>query len=157
MNETQMFYILKKILTEQSMNSIKNVLVIDSPDGYELFGEFSIRKDSSGYNVEKFNTDVYKHFYNLKNAVIWTTLYKRNMIPAAKRVSELDSSLESITTEIKTYTNLSSKAKDLEYKSVYVAKLVQARCKKALILKEIEDFETSVKHWQYSKYKQITA
>jgi hypothetical protein len=157
MNDRHMFDILKKIFNDKAITSIQNVLVFDSPDGYELFGEYIIRKHSNGYSVEKFNTDLNKQFYNLKNAVIWTTLYKRNLISDAKRIMTLDASLESALTEIKIYLNLSAKAKNIESKSIYIAKLVEAKHKKTSIFEEIQELETSVKNWQYSKYKQLVA
>jgi len=156
MNESQMFDALKKILSDRTINDIKSVLVIDSPDGYELFGEYLIRKINAGYVVEKYNTDLKEQFYNLKNAVIWTTLYHRNMIAKAKRIYSLDCSLEGALAEIKIQTELSKKTKDLTFKSLFVAKLIEAKSKKIAILKEIEDYEASVKNWQYSRYKQLS-
>lgn len=151
-----MFDILKKILSDQKINDIKSVLVIDSPEGYELFGEYLIRKIATGYVVEKYQTDLQEHFYNLKNAVIWTTLYHRNMIAKSKRISALDSSLEGALTEIKIQTELSKKTKDLTLKSLYVAKLIEAKSKKTAILAEISGYEKSVKNWQYTKYEQLS-
>jgi hypothetical protein len=151
-----MFDILKKILSDQSVKQIQSILVIDNPDGYELFGEYLIRKNNSGYTVEKYNTDLNEHFYNLKNAVIWTTLYYRNMIDKAKRIAALDSSLEGALTEIKIQTELSRKTKDLTFKSVYVAKLMEAKSKKVAILNEIQGYELSVKNWQYRMYRQLS-
>ena len=157
MNEMHMFDILKKILSDQTINDIKSILVIDSPEGYELFGEYLIRKINTGYVVEKHGTDLCEHFYNLKNAVIWTTLYHRNLLAKAKRISALDSSLEGTLSEIKIQSELSKKTKDLTSKSVYVAKLMEAKSKKIAILAEIQGYETSVKNWQYSMYKQLSA
>ena len=157
MNESHMFDILKKILSDQAINDIKSVLVIDSPDGYELFGEYLIRKITTGYVVEKQRTDLREHFYNLKNAVIWTTLYHRNLLAKAKRIAALDSSLEGTLSEIKIQSELSKKTKDLTSKSVYVAKLIEAKSKKNVILEEIQGYEMSVKNWQYSMYKQLSA
>lgn len=152
-----MFDILKKILNDQAVNEIKSILVIDSPEGYELFGEYLIRKTSTGYVVEKYHIDLSEHFYNLKNAVIWTTLYHRNLLAKAKRIASLDSSLEGTLFEIKIQSELSKKTKDLTSKSVYVAKLMEAKSKKIAILEEIQGYETSVKNWQYGKYKQLSA
>lgn len=156
-NEIYMFDILKKILSDQAVNDIKSILVIDSPEGYELFGKYLIRKITTGYVVEKYRTDLREHFYNLKNAVIWTTLYHRNLLAKAKRISSLDSSLEGTLSEIKIQSELSKKAKDLTFKSLYVAKLIEAKSKKIAILEEIRSYELSVKNWQYSMYKQLSA
>lgn len=152
-----MFDILKKMLDKTDINQLSEKIVLNLENGYELFGRYTITKVDRKYVVNNYNTYLDEQFYSLKNAVIWVTLYANNNIADAKRVMSLDSALEGANFEIDLNDSLLKKSKNLETKSIYVAKIVENKAKKTIIKKELDQFEKMVKKWQYNQFSKLTA
>ena len=158
MNEQHMYDILRKLLDKTNVELISENIVIQGDDGrYELFGEYVISRVDGKYLVSSHKSYLEKYFFTLKNAVIWITLYKLNKLASAKRVSDLDSSLEGANFSVELNDKLSKRAKNLETKSLYIAKLVESKTKRMAIRKELDTFEQQVKAWQYQKFEQLVS
>ncbi len=156
MNESNMFSILKKLLSKDEINKLEETLIIEDENGYVLYGEYAIVKHDIGFKVTKFNTHLEETFYTLRNAVIWTSLDKCNKILEAKDVSNLDKMLEGTLASADLHKKLSMKTKNLENKSLYYAKLQEDRVKKRYLLAKLDQYAETVKAWQYKRYKQVT-
>lgn len=152
-----MFDIVKKMLDKTDINQLAKKIVLNLENGYELFGKYTIRQVNRTYVVNTYNTDLNEHFYSLKNAVIWVTLYDNNQIADAKRMISLDSALEGAIFEIELNEALSKKSKNLESKSIHIAKILESKMKKNNVKREIDQFEKKVKRWQYQQFSQLTA
>lgn len=149
-----MFEIVKKILNKSEIDKLSQKLIISTNTGYELYGEYSITKTNTGFKVQKYHTHLDKDFYSLKNAVIWTTMDKKNDIVDSDSITYLDTILEGLDTNIEVYKNLCNKSSNYEAKIIYYAKLNEAKSKRAVIIDRIETYSEKAKFWQYKKYEE---
>lgn len=157
LNEQQMFKILQKILDKKEIASLAENIVFADPDGtYHLYGDYSIKKNTDKYVLSKKGTYTLIPFFNLRNAVIYTSFDKRNMIMNAKRIIELDSLQEGTLSAIQIYRNLMNKTKDLERKTIYSAKFNEGRARKSRIEEELNGHALNSKRWQEQMFSQVT-
>lgn len=152
MNEINMFSILKKLLSKEEIQQLAELLVIEGKHGYELFDEYSIEKTDMGYIVKKYKTFVEHTFFNLRNAVVWATLDKRNKIIDANSVVDLDLKLQSTLASLELHQKLCRKTKNVDSKSLYFIKLNEDRVKKYHILSKLDNYVIETKRWQNKKF-----
>jgi hypothetical protein len=131
-------------------------IIYEIKGGYELFGEFQIKKKDNQYIVTKTRTDLEETFYNLKNAIVWVTMYKRNKLTEADRVKNLDILLEGAEVSQELHKKLYDKTKDLDTKTIYFVKLQEAVMKKTSILEELDKYILNTKTWQNKQFKSVT-
>lgn len=132
---------------------IDNIIFKDD-HGYQLFGKYTIIKSHEDYKVSKHPTDTVKGFGSLRNAVTWVTFDKRNLIVEANRVIELDKILSGTEFSIKVHEQLSAKAKSMDHKLIYLAKLKEDKLKKKYVLAELNSYVDDIKDWQLKKFKE---
>jgi hypothetical protein len=157
LNEQQMFRILTKILDKKEIANLAENIVFEDPDGtYHLYGDYSIQKNKDKYVLSKRGTFTVITFFNLRNAVIYTSFDKRNMIMDAKRIVELDILQEGTESSIQIYRNLMNKTKDLEKKTIYSAKFNEGRNRKTNIERELSIHALNSKKWQERMFNQVT-
>lgn len=154
MNENSKFKMLKKLLSKNEIAALEESLIITLNDGYELFGEYTIRKEDNVFVVNKYSTDLQKHFYSLKNAVVWICMYKRDNVATANRVAELDVLLESAIACVELHETLWNKSKDITAKVVYDAKIQESKMKKTIILTELSSYVNDTNRWQEKRFKE---
>lgn len=146
-----MFDLIKKLLSKKELKKLEEALVITVPEGYQLFNEYLITKQNNRYRVIKYGTDLEVYFYNMQNATIFTTLYKRDKVVEAKRMVELDVLLESAHADIIRYKN---RGNDLESRIISSAKFEEARHRKFIVSSEIAEYSKEAKIWQEGRYKE---
>jgi hypothetical protein len=152
MSEINMFSILKKLLSKEEIQQLAEMLVIEGKSGYELFDEYSIEKTDMGYIVKKYKTFVEHSFFNLRNAVVWATLDKRNKILDANSVVTLDSQLQSTLASLELHQKLCKKTKNIDSKSLYFIKLNEDKVKKYHIMSKLDNYVIETKRWQNKKF-----
>ena len=141
MNEKTMFSIVSKIFNKKEIENLAQKLVIQNKDNsYTLFDEYNIERIDNRYRVTSIYTYLDQTFNNLRIAVIWTTLYKRNLISDANRIIELDRTLEGANFNIELHEKLFKKSKNLDNKSLFFNKLTHDKLKKKEIEHEIENY-----------------
>ena len=155
-NKKHNFDVIEKMLNNSDVKHIKNVAVYKIDGQYELFGEYTINKIQDRFRVTKDRTSLTESFHNLKNAVVWATLNKRNLINDASRVQHLDSILEGYNFNLEVSTSLYKKAKNIEGKCIHLAKLSESKAKINQITKELEAYVVNVKNWQNRMYKEFS-
>ena len=144
---------LTKTISNSDIEKLSELAIMQGPDGsYFLFNKYSIKKDQIYYNVEVSNIDGIKSFNVLKNAVSWCTYDKQNKIYESNRIFDLDTKLASIDAEIQVHQNLAKKAKKLEEKLIYLAKLGEEKMEKKQITEELAGYVTSSKIWQEKRF-----
>lgn len=80
--------------------SLANKLIYDiDKENYALFEKYHLTKKSDCYEVYRKTDGSTKVFYQIKNAVAWVILDQYNKISEARRVLDLDKTLESIKVE----------------------------------------------------------
>lgn len=157
LNEHQMFRILQKILDKKEIANLAENIVFEDPEGnYHLYGDYSIKRNMDKYVLYKKGTFTVISFFNLRNAVIYTSFDKRNMIMDAKRILELDILQEGTLSSLEIYRNLMNKTKDLERKTIYSAKFNESRAIKSRIEEELNSHALSSKKWQELMYSKVT-
>lgn len=146
--------IVKKLFNKKELEYLSGLVIIDTPTGYELFGEYSISKIGEKFNVKKISTFVEHNFYSLQNAIVWATLDKRNKVVDRNRVIDLDMLLEGTKSTIDLQQILTKRAKDNETKLIYYSKLNEALLKKKQIVSEITKYIDDTKKWQELQFIQ---
>lgn len=152
MDEAKKFEILKRLLNRDSISELAEIVVVHDVDGYVMFNDFKISQTDKNFEVSRFSTHCRHNFYTLKNAVIWCTLTKRNLIYQANNILSLDKMLEGAVANSVLHEHLSKKTKNSINKSLYFAKLEEDKSKKSYILREIENYAKEVKKWQYRQF-----
>lgn len=150
-----MFNMLKDIFSKEQIKIIESSIIINTDNGYELYGEYFINRIDGYYVVSKYSTHLSIKFNKLKNAVIWTTMYKTNKIVEAKRIHDLDGLLVGTLTSMEIHLNQYKKATELETKMIAYAKLEEDRMKKQNIMHELEGYSVNAKIWQEKQFSQF--
>lgn len=153
MNESAKFAILKRLFDNTDISDLQKRLVIETERGYELFGEYVIALRENKYIITKNNTDLYKEFFNLKNAIVWTTFDHRNSISNANRVDELDMLIEGLNSSINLHQDYYNKSKDADRKLIYFTKLQESRLKRKVLQHEIGRYINETRRWQETQFK----
>lgn len=156
MNERQLFDKLTRMFNKRELQVLSETVIYKDGDMYGLFDEYTITKEDGDYILEKQGTSTVKHFFSLKNAVIWASLDKTNQIMDANRVAYLDTMLDGATANMEVHKELARTSKNLDSRSTHIIKLQEDRVKKAQILEELEVFARRVRRWQEKRFKQIS-
>jgi hypothetical protein len=140
---------LEKTVSKMDLDKLSELSIMQGPDGsYFLFNQYTIRKINDYYVVEKNNIAGTISFNILKNAVSWCTFDKQNSIYESNRILDLDNRLASIDSEMQVHQNLVKKAKNLEEKLIYLAKLGEEKMDRKQITEELAGYVTSSRIWQ---------
>ena len=135
------------------LDKLSELAIMQGPDGsYFLFNKYTIRKTNGYYVVEIDRMSVTKSFNILKNAVSWCTFDKQNGIYEANRILDLDNKLASVDSEIQIHQNLVKKAKNLEEKLIYLAKLGEEKMERKQITEELAGYVTTSRIWQGKRF-----
>lgn len=141
---------IEKILPKEELNALKDIVIFRETDGsYNLYGKYTISKDLDGlYIIEVLGTHTQKSFYKLRNAVVWCSYDKRNLLKDSKRIHQLDQMIFSMDTEIYLHSNLIKKAQSSDFKIIYLSKLIQNKAKKRKYSEEIYRYLLEYQRWQ---------
>ena len=137
----------------KSIPALQDVSVLQDPNGdYQLFNKYTIRKTKDG--VQVFGISIVENlvFNTLKNAVAWCTNDRRVKISDAKRILELDRCLCGIETDIQQHQKLAKRAKDVDAKLIYLAKLGEDKLKKRLMTAEMDAYVSESRSWQNRRF-----
>jgi len=144
---------LTKTISNQEMEKLSELAILQGPDGsYFLFNQYAIRKNNDCYIVEKDSIAGTKSFNVLKNAVSWCTYEKQNRIYESNRILDLDNRLASVDSEILVHQKLVKKAKNLEEKLIYLAKLGEEKMERKQITEELSGYVNSSRIWQDKRF-----
>jgi hypothetical protein len=144
---------LTKTISNTEMEKLSELSILQGPDGsYFLFNQYAIRKNNDCYIVEKDSIAGTKSFNVLKNAVSWCTFDKQNNIYQSNRILDLDTRLASVDSEILVHQKLVKKAKNLEEKLIYLAKLGEEKMERKQITEELAGYVNSSKIWQDKRF-----
>jgi hypothetical protein len=142
-----------KTISNQEMEKLSELAIMQGPDGsYFLFNKYSIKKNNDCYIVEKDTIAGTKTFNVLKNAVSWCTYEKQNLIYESNRILDLDNRLASVDSEIQVHQKLVKKAKNLEEKLIYLAKLGEEKMERKQIADELAGYVNSSRIWQDKRF-----
>ena len=156
MNEKKKLALLEKIIKSTDLESLKDLIIYNTDTGYDLFGEYTITKKNNKYIVEKDKTDMFEVFYNLKLAIVWVTMYKRNILTDANRIQDLDMLLEGSMVSYEQHKRMYENSKNDEQRTLYFVKLQEDRVRKHAIIEELNSYVLNAKTWQLSRFKQAT-
>jgi len=149
---------LTKSIPEAEMKKLSELSIVQGPDGsYFLFSKYSIRKNNGHYIVELDKIAGTKSFNVLKNAVAWCTFDKRNNIYESNRILELDNKLASVDAAILVHQKLAKKAKKLEEKLIFLAKLGEEKMERKQITEELDGYVNTTKIWQSKQFNAKSA
>ena len=144
---------LTKTISTKEIEKLSELAIMQGPDGsYFLFNKYSIKKNNDCYIVQKDNIAGSKSFNVLKNAVSWCTFDKRNSIYESNRILDLDNRLASVDSEIQVHQKLVKKAKNLEEKLIYLAKLGEEKMERKQIADELAGYVNSSRIWQDKRF-----
>lgn len=147
---------LERIINSSDLKTLEELIIFDTDDGYELFGEYVITKKSNKFVVTKKSTDLFEVFHNRKLAVVWVTMYKRDKLVDANRIRDLDVMLEGSLLSLEIHKKLMDESKDLDKRSLNFIKLQEDRLKKNAIIEELDRYVLNARNWQLARFKQAT-
>jgi hypothetical protein len=144
---------VSQFLQREYYSNLENVSIFQDDDGsYEFFNRYVIAKENEGYLVIlKYNSET-KKFGSLKNAVSWCIFDIRNKFARAQRVEYLDRIISAIDVNILVHKNLVKKAKDLDTKLIYLAKLSEDQLKRKAYITEMGNYFHESKLLQAQKF-----
>lgn len=149
----KLFSILAKMFSKEKLSKLEKEIIYQDSDGtYHLYGEYSIKKSDLGYEMTKDNYHTQYIFTELKNAVTWITLDKTNSVTDANRVLYLDRILSGTKENLKVRQKLSKSIKNLETKTIVIAKMNEDMLKKQHLLDELEKFVEKANAWQHKQF-----
>jgi len=137
-------------------SKIKELLIMRNDDGsYHLFGQYRIEKTNNEYSLKHELDESYpkKLFGSLKYAVTYC-VFEQHERKEVKRIEELDSLISSYDVAISQHKKMAEKSSFNEDKSIYLAKLYEAKLKKSKAMKELTDLVEISKYWQVKRYKE---
>lgn len=144
---------LEHFLTKELLHTFDDIVIFKNDDGsYELFNKYHIFEDRTGYKISVNRSSNMKTFSSLKNAVTWCSFDNRNRINQAKRIEQLDQMLIGMDANISVHRNLVNKAKNMEYRLIYIAKMSEEQSKRKRIVEEMTSFINESKNWQTEKF-----
>ena len=140
---------LEKTVFKMDFDKVSELSIMQGHDcSYFLFNKYTINKIDDYYVVTKDSVAGTKSFNILKNAVAWCTYDKQNIFYEANRILELDNKLASVDSEIQVHQNLAKRAKKLEEKLIYLAKMGEEKMERKQITEELAGYVSSSKIWQ---------
>lgn len=147
---------LERVMQKNVITELTDIVVYQEEDGsYNLFNQYIINKVKNDHYAVAMTTTLTCHtFTKLRNAVAWCTYDKRNRIMDAKRIIELDRYLDGVQTAIELYSQLTKKAKNVENKLIFLAKLTEEKSKKRILSDEMNDFVENSRVWQIKRFEQ---
>ena len=158
MTDDQLFNALTRIVSHPELQRLKETSVIQNENGdYELFGKYTVSKESNGYAITRLNDDDPLVFGSLQNAVTWATLDNQVRVYDSNRVYELDHKLSSLEVEAEIHFKRYKNSKDGDTKLLYLSKLQEDRIKKKQVSHELQSYVRTTREWQMKKFRKETA
>lgn len=141
---------------KELVGKIQDLFIVREYDGsYNLFGKYIIQPNDKGSYIVTFrDNDTVLDFGTLRHAVTWCVFQKNNKYKEIKRIYELDALLGSLDVSIAQHKRLADKARTIESRSIFLAKLDEEKRKKRLILEEINYYAELSKYWQNKKFQE---
>jgi len=142
-----------QFLNKEFVSKLGDVAIFQNEDGdYEFFNRYVISKANNGYDITlKYGSEIV-HFSSLKSAVTWCIFDLRNKIVKTKRIEYLDKMVSGAELNIELHKKLVKKAKDLESKFIYLAKLSEDENKRKSYLLELSRYITESKILQTQNF-----
>ena len=142
-------------MNKKDMSSKINDLLImkEGENHYFLFGSYNVLEDDLGFKITK-STDDPVYFSDLKSAVAWCVFDKNKKSSYIKRLIELDIELSSLNVSIYQHKKLLKKAREIEDKYIYLAKLEEEKVKFKKLNEELKSYISTSKAWQQKKYSE---
>jgi hypothetical protein len=148
---------LEKTVSKMDLNKLSELSIMQGPDGsYFLFNKYTIRKNNDCFIVIKDSIAGNKSFNILKNAVAWCTFDQQNSLYESNRILTLDNNLASVDSEIQIHQHLAKRAKNLEEKLIYLAKMGEEKMERKHITEELAGYVTSSRIWQNKRLNKST-
>jgi len=154
MSEKEVFKRFQKLFDKADLLEMSKDIIYEDNGKYILLETYEISKSDKGFTLHKNGVHMERVFCNARNAIVYATLDKRNKIMDAKKVVELDRVLEDSNNSMELHKKLADRAKDLDTKTIYLAKLQEAKLKKDHINEQLDDYIIEVKKWQNARFAQ---
>lgn len=143
-----------KIVDHTEIKDLQSKVIIQlSKNIYEVFNKFVLEKKNKQEVIVRVNGEIVDNFSNIKNALCYCIFDRRGKYVEAKRISQLDKFLYSVELNIQIHKKLFVKAKSLEEKLIYLAKLNEDKLKRSNMLHELDNFMSESTYWQNKQYQ----
>jgi len=150
MNDIDLYEVFKKMLDQNTVNSLKKYIILPDHDSYKVFEKYNIKRTKIGFKVTSNTSDKTHIFSSAKYALAYCTMDNRNKVVESQRICFLDSTLASIKISLKLYEKYSKQTKLQDKKHIYHNKILEGKLKQKLILKELDDFSLKAKQYHLS-------
>lgn len=133
-------------------SALNNNIIFNDEYGYHLFGKYHISKGQEQYRVVRETDDSIRMFAKLRYAATWCILDRYNKIVEAKRVVEINSTLESLWAEMLVHKKL-QKNSNLEIQEIGRDKYLAALDKQKRFQYELDKYIKLAKRCQDKGYE----
>lgn len=136
----------ERILLED-FEKIKNNVIFVNGNNFEVFGCYTITKNSQSTTVKKFG-NVIGEFTSTRTALSWCVADKYNQINLADQIKSLDTQKERIATDIDANMAIATSARQSMFAEVTELKLDTKRRLLVNIDQRLDKCVTFAKYWQ---------
>lgn len=144
---------INQFLSKELFHKMGDIAIFKYEDGtYELFNKYYIVEEKGSYIIKPKHSFDTKNFSSLRNAVTWCSFDNRNKLTQANRIEFLDTMILGLDSNITVHRNLITRAKDLEIKLIYIAKMSEEQARKKYMVEEMSSFINESRTWQTRKF-----
>lgn len=145
----------QKILNANDIKKLESISIFElAKNSYVVFGKYFVTKKSkSNVEVAYHNKEVIYSFSSMKNAICWCIFDMRGKFLDANRIISLDRNIVNEQVQIEIHKKMFSKAKTLEEKLIFLAKLNEEKIKRSQMLNQLSDYIIQSDYWQQLKYR----
>jgi len=153
--ETEIEKKLTRIISQKERKDIESISIFEiSKNYYSVFGKYFIHKKSkSNVEVIQINGEVVHNFFSMRNAICWCIYDIRGKYVSANRVITLDRNISNEEAQIAVHNSLFTKAKAIDDKLIFLAKLNEEKLKRIQMVNELESYISESDFWQQQKFK----
>lgn len=145
---------LKHVLNDTMIKKLQDIIVFQEDDGsYVLFDRYVITHTNGQYTVYRIGGNLVNHFYKLKYAVCWCIFDRRDKFYDCRNIIELDRKLSSLEIDIQIHEKMAKRIKNLEERTIFVAKLHEDRSRRNLVLSGLNKYVMESNTWQMNRFK----
>jgi hypothetical protein len=137
---------LEKIMMGDLDQTCQNLILKDS-NGYQAFGNYSLKKIRDGVVVTKHVVN-HKKFLNMRNAVSWCVADKYQQLNLSREIESLDRQCGLLQADISMRSNMLQKLKDADQREIIKIKLSTKQLLLKTISERLDKCVNLAKYWQ---------
>ena len=138
-----------------TMESLKNS-VVNTGDGYLVFGQYRLIDSHGTYSVYKFD-DIVGNFSNKRSAISWCVAEKYNQTKLSNEIKTLDAKKHQMELDIRARQQIADRSRQQDFYDIVESKLAPKILYYNSVKSELEKCINSAKYLQIRGFNNETA